>query len=144
MSNPGWHMDTVGSRLTRHPEETCIAHVGLDGRFLRFNPRLAAITGYSEEELLNLTFQEITHPDDLEIDIQYARRLTDGDIPTYSVEKRYLRKDGSSVWVRLTGSVVRNDQGAPQYFVAVIEDIEALRKAHEESERHLSQLDLTP
>ncbi|MHB8709110.1 MAG: PAS domain S-box protein [Desulfuromonadales bacterium] len=141
MDNRDWHMDTVGSRLTRHPEETCIAHVGLDGRFLRFNQRFAAITGYSEEELLNLTFQEITHPDDLETDIQYARRLTDGDIPTYSIEKRYLRKDGSPVWVRLTGSVVRNDQGAPQYFVAVIEDIEALRKAHEESERHLSQLE---
>lgn len=141
MDHRDGHTGTAGSRFRRSPEASCIVHVGLDGRFLRFNQRLTEITGYSAAELHQLTFQEITHPDDLEIDIRYLRRLTDGDIPAYSIEKRYLRKDGSPVWIRLSGSVVRNDQGAPQYFVAVIEDIEALRKAHEESERHLRQLE---
>lgn len=141
MDNLDGRVEMPGGRLQSFSAETCIAHIGLDGRFLHFNERLSAITGYSEAELLKLTFQEITHPDDLDLDSQYARRLIDGDIPTYSIDKRYLRKDGSPVWVRLTGSIVRDHHGDPQHFVAVIEDIEALRKAHDASERHLSQLE---
>jgi PAS domain S-box-containing protein len=79
-----------------------IAHVGTDGHWLRVNRRLCDIVGYEKEELLGLTFQDLTHPDDLETDLEGARRLLAGEIETYSREKRYFRKDGSIVWIYLT------------------------------------------
>jgi PAS domain S-box-containing protein len=108
-----------------------MAHVGLDGRFIRFNGSLCRITGYSAEELTGLTFQEITHPDDLEADLAQARALLDGEATSYSMEKRYIRKDGSLVWINLTGSLQRDDQGSPEYFIGVVEDISERRGAEE-------------
>jgi PAS domain S-box-containing protein len=78
-----------------------IAHVGLDGRWLRVNDRMCAIVGYPREELLQLTFQDLTHPDDLEPDLHRVRQLLSGELHTYSMEKRYLRKDRSVVWGNL-------------------------------------------
>jgi PAS domain S-box-containing protein len=80
-----------------------MALVGIDGRWLRVNWALCEIVGYSEEELLEKTFQEITHPDDLEADLDYVRRLMAGEIRTYQMEKRYLHKEGHEVWVLLNG-----------------------------------------
>jgi PAS domain S-box-containing protein len=97
--------------------------VSLEGRFLRANQKLCDITGYSCEELLALTWQRITHPDDLNADLAQARCLLAGEIQTYGMEKRYLRKDGSPVWVELTASLVRKPDGTPDYFISVIEDI---------------------
>ena len=118
-----------------------MAHVEVDGSWLRANHKLCEITGYTEDELLEKTFQDITHPEDLGKDLEQARKLLDGEIETYSMEKRYLRKDGSIVWVNLTGSLVRKDSGEPKYFIAVIEDIsdrkrveEALRTSHKDLE----------
>ena len=85
-----------------------IAHVGLDGRWIRLNQRYCDITGYSRDELMRLRFQDITHPDDLDSDLDLARQLRDGVIPSYTLEKRYIKKDGSEIWVNLTGSSVRN------------------------------------
>jgi PAS domain S-box-containing protein len=108
------------------------AQVGIDGRWLRVNRRLGEIVGYEPEELLETTFQEITHPDDLEGDLAQVRRLLADELRTYTMEKRYLRRDGSIVWVNLTVSLVRNASGEPAYFIAVVEDISERKKAQEE------------
>ena len=108
------------------------AQVGIDGRWLRVNQRLGEIVGYEPEELLQTTFQEITHPDDLEGDLAQVRRLLADEFRTYTMEKRYLRKDGSIVWVNLTVSLVRDASGEPAYFIAAVEDISERRKAEEE------------
>lgn len=108
-----------------------IAHVGLDGRWLRVNNRLCEIVGYSHDDLLNLTFQELTHPDDLSLDVAQMQATIAGERDGYRLEKRYLRKGGSLIWVQLTVSLVRAAQdGSPQYFISVVEDI-TLRKATE-------------
>jgi len=108
------------------------AQVGIDGRWLRVNQRLAEIVGYQREELLQRTFQDITHPDDLEGDLEQMRRLLLGELQTYTMEKRYLRKGGGEVWVNLTVSLVRDASGDPAYFIAVVEDISERKKAEEE------------
>lgn len=100
-----------------------ITLVGLDGRFLQVNPALCEITGYSHEELMQMNFQEITHPDDLEVDLENARRVLAKEISGYSLEKRYIRKDGSIVWANLTSSAVWNAKGQPMYALGIIEDI---------------------
>ncbi len=123
-----------------------IAHVGFDGRWLRVNRRLCDIVGYSHEELLTRTFQDITHPDDLEADLSQMRRVLAGEIATYSMEKRYFHKGGAVVWVNLTISLVREDRGdeagAPAYFIAVVQDIsdrKAVETALRESEQRFAQ-----
>ena len=108
------------------------AQVGIDGRWLRVNQRLGEIVGYEPEELLQTTFQEITHPDDLEGDLAQVRRLLADELRTYTMEKRYLRRDGSIVWVNLTVSLVRDASGEPAYFIAVVEDISARKQTEEE------------
>jgi len=109
-----------------------IAQVAPDGHFLRFNQKLCDIVGYTREELLTKTFQEITHPDDLETDLANLHQLIANDIQTYSREKRYIRKDKSSVWVNLTVSLLREPAGTPRYFVSVIEDITERKQAEED------------
>jgi PAS domain S-box-containing protein len=100
-----------------------ITLVELDGRFLQINPALCEITGYSPDELIKLNFQEITHPEDLAVDWDNARRVLAKEISGYSLEKRYIRKDGSIVWVNLTSSAVWDAKGQPKYALGIIEDI---------------------
>jgi PAS domain S-box-containing protein len=115
-----------------------IAHVRQDGRWLRVNQRLCDIVGYTQAELLQKTFQDITHPDDLETDLIFVRRLLADEIQNYTMQKRYLHKHGSIVWVDLTVSLVRDTKGDPKCFISVVEDIserkyaeEALRESEE-------------
>ncbi|MGJ5629400.1 PAS domain S-box protein [Nostoc sp. CALU 1950] len=100
-----------------------ISLVALDGQFLQINSALCEITGYSHEELIQMNFEEITHPDDLEVDWENSRRVLAKEISGYSLEKRYIRKDGSIVWVNLTSSAVWNANGQPKYALGIIEDI---------------------
>ena len=100
-----------------------MALVALDGRWLRVNWALCQAVGYSEAELLTRTFQEITHPDDLDADLSQVKRLLDGQITSYQMEKRYFHKDGSTVWVLLSVSLARNEHGEPRYFVAQVQDV---------------------
>ncbi|UGB37689.1 GAF domain-containing sensor histidine kinase [Frateuria soli] len=112
-----------------------IAHVALDGRWLRFNPRLCQMMGYGEAGLHGRTFQDITHPDDLAADLELMQQLLAERIPTYTMEKRYIRGDGSVLWANLTASLMRNLHGEPEYFIAVIEDIGGRKCAEAERER---------
>jgi len=112
-----------------------MALVGPDGRFLRVNRTLCRITGRTEQALLECSFQEITHPDDLDTDLTRAELLLAGEITSYQMEKRYLRPDGSIVWVMLSVSLVRDAGGEPLHFVSQIEDITERKEAHAELER---------
>jgi two-component system, sensor histidine kinase and response regulator len=105
--------------------------VALDGRFLRVNPALCRLTGYSESELLDKTFQEITHPDDLAADLAQVDRLLAGEIRAFHMEKRYLRKDGEIIWIRLSSALVRDAQGAPLHSIGQLEDITERKRAEE-------------
>jgi PAS domain S-box-containing protein len=116
-------------RATFEQAAVGIAHVGLDGRWQRVNQRLCDILGYPREELLGMTFQQITHPDDLSADEELSRRVAQGQIPTYTLEKRYLRRGGAAVWINLTVSLARGGDGQAPYFISVIEDIQARRTA---------------
>jgi PAS domain S-box-containing protein len=118
-------------RATFEQTSAGIAHVGLDGRFLRVNDRLCEITGYPREELLKLTFQELTYPEDLEMDLANVRRLHRGEIERYRREKRYRHKLGHAIWASLTVSVMRDAQRRPLHCISVMEDITD-RKAAEE------------
>ena len=116
-------------RATFEQAAVGMAHVGLDGRWLAVNRRLCEIVGYSADELLALDFQSITHPDDLDEDLANVAALLAGKIETYAMEKRYVRKDRSVVWITLTVSLVRDAAGVPQYFISVVEDIEKRKRA---------------
>ncbi len=109
--------------------------VATDGRWLKVNPALCEITGYSEQELLATTFQAITYPDDLDADLAYANQLVTGEIHSYQMEKRYIHKQGHIVWILLSGSLVRNHQGQLLYFIAQVQDITDRRRAELEMSR---------
>lgn len=107
-----------------------MAHVGLDGSWQLVNQKLCEIVGYSAEELSTKTFQDITYSDDLATDLGYVQQVLNGEIQTYSLEKRYINKHGSLIWVNLTVSLLRDETGQPQNFISVVEDISD-RKATE-------------
>ena len=112
-----------------------MALVGMDGRWLRVNRSLCEIVGYAEGELLEKSFQDITHPEDLDKDLEQARRLLGGEIGSYQMEKRYLRKDGSVVWILLNGSLVCDEEGGPLYFIAQVQDISGRKRAEDQLQR---------
>ena len=107
-----------------------IAIVGLGGQWLWTNISIRKTLGYSREELESLTFQDITHPDDLALDLDHVRSLIEGHGTAYQMEKRYLHGDGHHVWCLLSVSIVRGEDGAPDYFISKVQDIDQ-RKADE-------------
>ena len=128
-------------RATFEQAAVGIAHVAIDGSWLRVNRRLCEITGYTHDELLKLTFQDITHPDDLDADLGRLNAMLAGELERYSIEKRYFRKDQSIVWVNLTVAMVRDGDGRPPYFISIVEDISA-RKEIEETLRQSQKMDI--
>ncbi|MFP5350512.1 MAG: PAS domain S-box protein, partial [Gammaproteobacteria bacterium] len=129
-------------RVTTEHAPVGIGECALDGRFLAVNRKFCDITGYSEEELLARRFTDITHPDDVAVDAENFRKLIAGEIPWYRREKRYVRKDGSVIWIDLTVSLARDAGGDPRYAVGVIEDITARKHAEAAMARNHQRLHL--
>ena len=120
-----------------------MALVGLDGRWLQVNQIIRHLLGYTEEELLARTFQDVTHPDDLRADLDNVQDLLEGRRRHYQMEKRYIHREGRIVHVRLTVTLVRDATGAPLHFISQIEDITARHLAEQaliESQRQLSDV----
>ena len=107
------------------------ALVSPDGRFTRVNSALCSILGYGEAELLETTFQTLTHPDDLDVDLGNMRRMLAGKSESYAMEKRYQHADGHYIWALLSVSLVRDEAGAPLYFVSQIQDISEQKQINE-------------
>ncbi len=108
-----------------------IAVASLDGRFLDMNRKFSEILGYTTEELDNLTFADITDPADLAETVAAVEQLLAGSIPEYALEKRYLRKNGSTVWSLTTVTLLKDAAGRPQRFIGVIEDITQRKRVEE-------------
>nr|WP_321222087.1 PAS domain S-box protein [uncultured Psychroserpens sp.] len=107
-----------------------IAIVSLEGNWVKVNKSVCKLFGYSEEELYNYSFQELTHRDDLDADLNHMQQLLDGDIDNYQIEKRYFHKNGHVVWALLSVSLVRDVLNKPLYFISQIIDISAQKSAN--------------
>ncbi|MEX1309411.1 MAG: PAS domain S-box protein [Candidatus Sulfomarinibacteraceae bacterium] len=129
-------------RTTFELAGTGIVQGSLDGRFTRMNQRFCQIVGYTPAELLELGFQDLTHPDDLEEELETLQRVIDGELDAYSMEKRYLRKDSTVVWVNLVVTVVRDETGAPDHFIGVIDDITERRRSQQVLQNSLAEKDV--
>ena len=117
-----------------------IGEIDRTGRFLRVNEEFCAITGYSREELLGKTFWGVTHVDDCQADLaQFSRQMV-GKLDTYTVEKRYVHKDGHEVWVEVAASRVDDAAGQPLYGIRVVRDISARRKAEDHQRLLINEL----
>jgi len=120
-----------------------IAHVGIDGRWLRVNPALCRLTGYSADELTSKSVAEITCPDDVAQTLEKTRELLAGETTTTTIEKRYIHKTGRYVMARVTVLLLRDAAGLPMYFIGVIEDIserKATLEALEQKTRFVERL----
>jgi PAS domain S-box-containing protein len=120
-----------------------MATAGLDWKFEQVNKRFTEILGYSQEELVQMSFMDFTHPDDADQTRTYVNQLLEGKIPDYVFEKRYIRKDGRIVWSRTSVALMRDASGSPKRFVGVIEDITQRKEAERallESEQRFRQL----
>jgi diguanylate cyclase (GGDEF)-like protein/PAS domain S-box-containing protein len=112
-----------------------IAHVAEDGGFQLVNRKLCQILGYTREELSALSVFDVSHPEDRDVTLALRRKMRAHEIDSFSVIKRYLRKDGGSVWAEVTVSLVRTAEGAPRYEIALFEDISARRQAEDALQR---------
>ncbi len=117
-----------------------IAHVAADGRFIWCNSRFREMLGYDNDELLQLTIHEVSHPDDARVSDAERLRLHEGVIDTLTVEKRYIRKDGETIWVRITGAPRRDAHDSLLYDVAIVEDV-TVRKAAEDKVQYMATHD---
>jgi PAS domain S-box-containing protein len=105
-----------------------MALVDPSGSWLKVNKALCDLLGYSREELLRTNFQALTHPDDLEQDLEFVRQMLAGEITTYQMEKRYFHRNGRLIWALLSASLVWDANGQPKYFISQIQDITHLKE----------------
>ncbi|HEX3034112.1 MAG TPA: PAS domain S-box protein [Thermodesulfobacteriota bacterium] len=119
-----------------------VTHVGLDGRWLKVPQTLCNLLGYTEEELLSGYFKDVTHPDDFEADWGQCQRLIRGEMKSFDLEKRYIRKDGGVVWVYLSCSIVTDTDGKPVQFLTYIRDITQRKRAEEELKKAYDELEM--
>lgn len=115
-----------------------ISVVDLDGRFLKVNKTFCKMLGYLEEELHQLTFAAITHPEDIEKDLAYAEQLFKGEIPSYQLEKRYIKQNGEILWINLTVTAICETNGKACYGMGMVEDI-TQRKQDQEALQETNQ-----
>jgi diguanylate cyclase (GGDEF)-like protein/PAS domain S-box-containing protein len=137
-----WHDDLTAERAMRRDAELVqrdfeaafhfsphgVAIVAIDGRFLHVNRKLAEIVGYPVEELRQMTFQEITYPEDLDRDLDQLEGLLAGELDSYEMEKRYYAAGGHLIWVLLAVSVVRDEDGSPRHFISQVQDISSRKR----------------
>jgi two-component system cell cycle sensor histidine kinase/response regulator CckA len=109
------------------------AFVGKDYRILKVNNALCQLLGYSEAELLQLSFPEITHPDDVQADLESAERLFRREIPFYRMRKRYVKKNGEIMWANLNATIFRDQESEPMYGLGMVEDITEVKRIQEEA-----------
>ncbi|WP_145482340.1 diguanylate cyclase [Yersinia aldovae] len=119
-----------------------MALVSPEGQWMQVNKALCKLLGYNQETLLTLNFQQITHPDDLCADLKLLDDLYHGVIPSYSMEKRYIRSDGDVVWALLVVSVVRDHEQQPLYYIAQVEDINDLKRTEIINRRLMERITL--
>lgn len=110
-----------------------MAFVSPEGRWMKVNRALCEMLGYSEGDLLEKPFTDITHPDDIAIDLEHLRRLTTREITSYNRIKRYRHKDGRFIWVSLAVSVVHDSSGLPAYFIGQMQDVTLQKEMQERS-----------
>ena len=108
-----------------------VAHQTLDDRWIWFNRRWCEIVGFPREELLARNLSGLTHPEDREASAEFDRRVRLGELDRYSIEKRYIRRDGIAVWTQLTVNIVRDNDGRPSYCVGFLDDITPRKKAEQ-------------
>ena len=135
-------------RVTFYQAAVGIAQTGIDGQWMLLNDRFCEILGYSRDELRGKRFIDITHPDDREASLTAVRRLVADEISSWSSEKRYIRKDGVTIWGRVFVSLVRGQHYHPLYFIAVVEEItqriQAQERLRESEERFRNMADAAP
>jgi PAS domain S-box-containing protein len=129
--SPGLRQSEEPFRLSFENASIGMALVAPEGRFLKVNRALCKILGVSEPDLLETDFQAITHPDDLEADLEFVRQMLAGEIRTYTMDKRYVTPQGHTVWANLSVSLARDSAGAPLYFISQVTDITASRRAEQ-------------
>ncbi|MEN3322871.1 PAS domain S-box protein [Mariniflexile soesokkakense] len=110
-----------------------IAILNINGQWIKVNKSVTAFLGYSEDELYSMSFKDITHKDDLDVNLSCMKSLLKGDADNYQMEKRYFHKNGSIVWAKLSASIVRNPEGEPLYIISQIDDI----SKHKKDKNHL-------
>lgn len=116
-------------------------HVGLDGRWLKAPSTLCTLLGYTKEELLGNSFKSVTHPDDFMADWNQCQRLIRGEIKSFDLEKRYIRKDGEIIWVDLNCSIVQDDANKPIHFLTYIRDITERKNLEQQLKRYSEELE---
>jgi PAS domain S-box-containing protein len=117
-----------------------MAYVSPDGKWLRVNRQLCNMLGYSHEELLSKTFQDITHPDDLDVNVHKLYQILKNDLQSFSDEKRYITKDGAIIWVNITVTAHQSTTGNTDYMITVIEDISERKRIENELQEHRALL----
>jgi PAS domain S-box-containing protein len=130
-------------RTTFEQAAVGIAHVAPYGQFLRINEKFCELIGYNQNEMFSKKFQDITYPDDLNTDLQQTQLLLNGVIENFTLEKRYICKNGSIVWVQLTVALTWYDEKTPKYFIAVVQNIterKAIEAALRDSEERFRNL----
>jgi PAS domain S-box-containing protein len=118
-----------------------ILFLHLDGRPQQINDRFCSLLGYERDELMIMSYWDLTHPDDLLTSHDYYRRLLDGEIQKHTIEQRYIRRDSTVIWVRLTLSLVRFPSGEPMHYLALVEDITYRKQVEQELQETLAELE---
>ncbi len=127
-----WRERAALYQITFNQAAVGIAHVGMNGEILQINNKFCEIVGYSHDEMLAMTFRDITHPEDLNNNINIFNQVLKSEVLTFTTEKRYIHKSGRYVWCNLTSTVVEDDDGKPKYFVSIVEDITRRKQAEED------------
>jgi len=142
LKNEGVKIESAGQTFSNAFKHSGIGKALLapDGKWIEVNNALCEFLGYDEDELKKMTFHDLTHPDDLDKDMEYVRKMLNKDMDFYQMEKRYMHKNGNYVWALLTVSMVWNPDGSPRFFISQVQDISEMKKLISDLETKNQQL----